>query len=383
MGDPNTLRGEDPSEEPDPEGDPLEKAAELVTAGGGGFIRVYKEITYKNGGKGYAQAGKYDVSAFDPQEIVDKYGPGRYRFYFYNADGKKVSARVENFAEPVSSAAPADPFGASGSILQLLFAQMARSEQRSHELMIAMIQAQGGHGSSGSDGTGILEAVRLGKEIAAASAPPPLGAQAADLFKAALEMRKSADGDTDPLMALAPKLLDVIAAGLNRPAALPAPAGPAPGPPAVSRRAAGPPRPAPAPPAPNPAPYTQAEPGQGAAAALAGYAPAILEEVRAGRDPRVWGQFIAERIPPAYQQQLVDLALLDDEDRTAAVEKAAPALAQCRPWLAEAFEGILDVLDTEEGDDSPADDEEHEDENARGSGVRPDVDSEGGARDTA
>ena len=128
-----------------------------------------------------------------------------------------------------------------------------------------------------------------------------------------------------------------------------------------------------------------AKPGNGEPAANLGvdadltavvrhFAPKIIAEAQQGRDPYLWGSFIAERTPPAFLPHLDYLCKLSPAERHELFARLDTRVLPYMSWLDEAAEGVARTLaGGEPGELGEPDDAEIDSDRPGGAGEGSDV----------
>lgn len=322
--------------------EPDELEAALTQLGDtGGFVRIYKEPA--EGGPMHV-AEKIAVGSFDLFTVARRWGGGKFRFQFCDAKGRAVKNATRVLLEPPPQPSAGDSTNEMRELRTLLETQRRDHSDFMAKMLTTLLANQGGAAvaSAGPTLQDFATIMREAREAAAATQTP--AETMGELIKLGIELRNNAgDGGEDESMfsKLAPRVLDLIQQ-LSKPAnaagATPLPA------------AAG------------------VDPDL--AALIREFAPKIIAEAQAGRDPYAWGSFVAERTPEAWLPNLQYICTLSPADRRELFARLDPRVTPYMAWLDEAAEGVSHVLSGDDGGGGSEDGEI-------------DPDSTGGARQSA
>lgn len=334
--------------------DPIRSAIDQLGAGGDGTVRVNR---YERHGarEVWARCTVIPVGDFDADQIGALYGPGRYRVQVVDGRGKIVKHSELTFAAPASSPAASAPPGAGASAPVAGDAAGAVSGSLIERMLLIMLQGlvnQRGGDNQMKPGD-IIAAIRAGAEMSKGSGM----SEAMEAIRTGAELNKIARGDDggerggggffenmgDRALGLVERLLTAPVPAAPAPAAEPAPA------------------------APGGLPLNP--PGAGAAprVSLMGdpmimmarkFAPKLLAEAEADRDPQVWAAFVSERIPEAFLPALVRFCQSDPAERIALLAQLEPRLRNYQAWIDAAAAAILEELTGNVDDDAGDGDED-------------------------
>lgn len=344
--------------------DDLATAISELGGSGAGWVRCYKWAKSQSGNEeGWHRCYKAPIEGFDPDRVAERWGPGKYRFQITDENNRVVKVISLTFAAPAAAGPLSAPYptgsgaGAAPSMSADILA-LYQGQQKFLESMVLALMTKGAGGSGGPTTSDVLEALRLGKEMAGG------GPEAAGLFQnvrdavgLARELATGSSGEPpDLLSSLGPPVLNLIeklisgggAARTARPAVAPGTQPTAARPRIVPLPNARPRPVAPAPTSEAPAPVAAAPELESDLTVFARtYAPILLTEAEADRDPEVWGTWIAERLPPAYARPLLEVCKLDSDKRIDILASVAPELRAYQEWIDEAAAAIVDYLEGE------------------------------------
>ncbi len=327
----NVPRGTGAKKPDDDEIDPLESALAEIGVDSDVVAHVFKfqdgrEVGLSNAGS--ALCLKCPASEFDPVGLRDEYGPGTYRVQFKRG-GRIVRAAQFRLAAPVRPPkAETKPEAGGIDLMALLIEDRQRAAEFQSQLMLALVQGMQG-GGNGVDARALIEVFREGRESATAPTPPHEAVK--DFMALGLDLAKTASSGSEGgtvLERLAPRILDIIERAGNGPQPAALPAG----------------RVAPTPTQSGPASQPSAQPpGDPSIETLvAQWAPALIAEAQAQRDPYVFGQFVIERATETGRELLRQLAFLPDDKRNEVFAQIAPQAIPYARWLDGVAHGIRD-----------------------------------------
>ena len=327
--------------EPDQEraDEALQQVLSELGAQHGAVVYVYKHEPEKGTVSGWSIAHRCAVAELDLLDIQERFGGGRYRLDFKNPKGQKIRSVSTSIAEPRRPKTAEPERGAAGG-------GQDRHGDFLEKMLLAILPGLLNRPSEGLKASDLLAAIREGRESArggdggAASFP-----QILEVFQAGMKIGQEAEagqsnGGGDVLSVIAPKVLDLLTKALEAPSPNPAPG---------------------AAPAPSPVRAVVQQLPASVHELLRQYAPVVLAEARAGRDPYTWGQFVAERTPESLRPLLVAMVVGDEQRRRELFGTIEPrADAAVLDWLDSACEGIGEVLqeqgalsrDVDEGEDA-------------------------------
>jgi hypothetical protein len=316
---------------------------QLGAAGAGGKVRI---LRYERHGtrETWARCSVVPASDFVADDVGVVYGPGRYRFQVVNDRGRIVKHAELTFAAPAdhSVSAPAPPGGGASSAPSVDAGAASGSFlERMCLILLQGIVAKPADTVKASD---ILTAVKTGVEMGRGSGG--MG-EAMDAIRAGIDLNRAAADDREPRRAggffesFGDRALGLVETILSR---APVASAPAANPGGDDAGVQGAPSLSTA--APSPA-------RRGGLAAAVGdplifmakqYAPVLLREAEKDRDPLLWGQFVAERVPDSFVPALLVLCQAEPEQRIAALAQIEPRLSQYRAWIDEAAGAIVGEL---------------------------------------
>ena len=310
--------------------DDIEQAILQLSTDAGAYVRCYRWDRVGREER-WSYACRIPLAEFDPDQLRSRFGAGLFKVIFCRPDGTAARHVRVSFAPdaelPRAPAVAAEAAGAlgGGSLMEKIFLQQLDFQGK---LMLALVTRGGGGGGD------LLEAVKLGQ--ATAGSRSSLG-DALEALQAAADLLGnrggSAEGSDMPLWGKALGLLEkVLTPGGAASAAAPAP---------IARSAGT-----------IPAGPAEVPPAAGQYFQLARkWAPTLLAEAQADRDPYVWGEFIAERIPAAFVPQVMGLVTAPPDQLMQSAGQVDPRLVEHRDWIVAAASAIRQVLTG--GDDDP------------------------------
>jgi len=324
------------------DGDPSDEVAAAIDQLGattaGGKVRI---LRYQREGtrETWARCAVLPASEFVADDVGVVYGPGRYRFQVVDDRGRIVKHSELTFAAPVghSVSAPAPPGGGASSAPSV-DAGAAASGSFLEKMCLVLLQGIVSRPADTVKPADILAAVKTGVEMGRGSGG--MG-EAMDAIKAGIDLNRAAAGDRDDeprrggfFENFGDRALGLVETILSR----------APAVPPVNSEAVNPPE-------PGAAPAPSARRG-GLLSALPDplifmarqYAPVLLREAEKDRDPFLWGQFVAERVPDNFVPALLALCQAEPEKRIAALAEIEPRLVAYRTWIDEAASAIVGEL---------------------------------------
>ena len=346
--------------------DPIADALSQLGSDNGAYILIHKAETHQSK-SGWAYCARYDLGAFNIDDVRDRHGAGSYRAVFCRSNGKCfrqiqfLIAAPAVTAAPVASLGPVQGHHAVGAAPPSILEQLVISSiEGTNKMLVALVSALAG-GGGGVKGADLIAAFREGREGGGGSKSGLSEAIEAMRFGAELSGGGSPAGEADPLLSVAGPLMGLLEKMLNRPAV---------NPPAASTALPGRTQPTPAagslpgrtapassaPPAPHstlvPPPVNDAEPFLRLARA---WLPQMLKEAVSGREGYTWGLFMAQRVKPAFKPHLEMLAAAEPADRLQLLISLEPAFADHAEWVEDVAEGILDALHPEDDTDEEPD----------------------------
>ena len=320
----------------------------------GHLVHVFKAETADSklgfGMKGLARCGVYPADDFELDRVRDDYGPGRYRIQVKNSRHRIVKTQAVQIAPTLAQLeaernGETPSSGDSGNPVQsaMLDVLMKREEQASsmmQAVMVGLVSALGNNNGGGMNAEALIAAFREGRESSNPPAPPH--EQIKDIFSMGIDVATTAmeagggngAGDGSFLERYAPKLLGILEKAQTQ--ALPAATTPA------THSATDP--------SPQAANATQGaaqapEPADPVAAFIKAWVGDLIVEAKAGRDPWIWGQYLAERVNPAGRELLHNLAMANRETRQQAFGQFAPELIPYAEFAHDVLDAALEMYE--------------------------------------
>ncbi len=304
--------------------------------------------------KGWGYCCRVATEVFEPFQIAETYGPGRYRFSFRRANGQIAATLQRSFCAP-KSMRPAGPGmgpAAAGPDSRLAELERRIEADRAHqvgfmETLLSSLLARE-TGRSGSD-LDVIAILREGRESAASQTPPHslmmdairMGTDIAGLTKSA-GPDPGDGGNVSVLERLAPRVLDLLERGLPTGANAEAAGykiGRVAGATLAGAATAGVPAPG-FPPSGDPI-----------AAVIRQYSPHLIREAKAGHNPTLWAHWLWERTPDTWQEPLLKLAYADDLARRRLIAEIEPALEPYGQWIEQVCLTLVEITSDDDDDE--------------------------------